>query len=107
MASLPSFVRLLLLAIFVHGAGSAVAQDELRKTFFKDVDAARAAADAVNSYLLAPRSYSAAVKDYQGRSRREKLQDRDHCRTVGEDRAVASNEESPGRCQCEIAPVGT
>jgi len=64
MASLPSFVRLLLLAIFVLGAGSAVAQDELRKTFFKDVDAARAAADAVNAYLLAPRSYSAAVKDY-------------------------------------------
>ena len=64
MASLPSFVRLLLLAVFVLGAGSAVAQDELRKTFFKDVDAARAAADAVNAYLLAPRSYSAAVKDY-------------------------------------------
>ena len=64
MASLPSFVRLLLLAIFILGAGSAVAQDELRKTFFKDVDAARAAADAVNANLLAPRSYSAAVKDY-------------------------------------------
>jgi outer membrane protein OmpA-like peptidoglycan-associated protein len=64
MASLPSFVRLLLLAIFVLGAGSAVAQDELRNTFFKDVDAARAAADAVNANLLAPRSYSAAVKDY-------------------------------------------
>ena len=64
MASLPSFVRLLLLAVFVLGAGSALAQDELRKTFFKDVDAARAAADAVNANLLAPRSYSAAVKDY-------------------------------------------
>ncbi len=64
MASLPSFVRLLLLAIFVLSAGSALAQDELRKTFFKDVDAARAAADAVNANLLAPRSYSAAVKDY-------------------------------------------
>ncbi len=64
MASLPSFVRLLLLAVFVLGAGSALAQDELRKTFFKDVDAARAAADAVNANLLAPRSYSAAIKDY-------------------------------------------
>ncbi len=64
MASLPSFVRLLLLAVFVLGAGSALAQDELRKTFFKDVDAARAAADTVNANLLAPRSYSAAVKDY-------------------------------------------
>jgi len=64
MATLSSFVRLLLLAIFVLSAGSAVAQDELRKTFFKDVDAARAAADAVNANLLAPRSYTAAVKDY-------------------------------------------
>ncbi len=64
MASLSSFVRLLLLAIFVLGAGSAVAQDELRKTFFKDVDVARAAADAVNANLLAPRSYGQAIKDY-------------------------------------------
>jgi outer membrane protein OmpA-like peptidoglycan-associated protein len=64
MASLPSFVRLLLLAIFVLSAGSAVAQDELRKTFFKDVDVARTAADAVNANLLAPKSYSAAIKDY-------------------------------------------
>jgi outer membrane protein OmpA-like peptidoglycan-associated protein len=64
MASLPNFVRLLLLAVFVLGAGSAVAQDELRKTFFKDVDVARTAADAVNANLLAPKSYSAAIKDY-------------------------------------------
>lgn len=64
MASLTSFVRLLLLTIFVLGAGSAVAQDELRKTFFKDVDAARVAADAVNASLLAPRSYGLANKDY-------------------------------------------
>lgn len=65
MASPSSFVRLSLLAVFVLSAGSGVAQDELRKTFFKDVDAARAAADAVNANLLAPRSYTAATKDYQ------------------------------------------
>ncbi len=64
MTSLTSFVRLLLLTIFVLGAGSAVAQDELRQTFFKDVDAARVAADAVNASLLAPRSYGLANKDY-------------------------------------------
>jgi len=64
MASLPSFVRLLLLAVFVLSAGSAAAQDELRKTFFKDVDVARTAANAVNANLLAPKSYSAAIKDY-------------------------------------------
>jgi outer membrane protein OmpA-like peptidoglycan-associated protein len=46
------------------GSGYAVAQDELRNTFFKDVDAARAAADAANASLLAPRSYTSASKDY-------------------------------------------
>ena len=65
MASQSSFVRSLLLAIFVLWAGSSLAQDELRNTFFKEADAARAAADAVNSYLLAPRSYAAATKDYE------------------------------------------
>jgi outer membrane protein OmpA-like peptidoglycan-associated protein len=65
MASQSSFVRSLLLAIFVLCAGFAMAQDELRKTFFKEADEARAAADAVNSYLLAPRSYGAATKDYE------------------------------------------
>ena len=65
MASLSSFVRSLLLAVFVLSAGFAVAQDELRNTFFKNVDAARASADGVNAYLLAPRSYGAATKDYE------------------------------------------
>lgn len=64
MASLPSFVRSPLLALFVLGAGFAVAQDELHDTFFKEADAARAAAEAANASLLAPRSYSAATKDY-------------------------------------------
>ena len=65
MASLSSFVRLLLLAVFVLGAGSASAQNELRNTFFKEADAAKAAADAANASLLAPRSYSAATKEYE------------------------------------------
>jgi outer membrane protein OmpA-like peptidoglycan-associated protein len=65
MASPSSFVRSLLLTVFVLGAGFAVAQDEIRNTFFKNVDAARASADAVNAYLLAPRSYGAATKDYE------------------------------------------
>lgn len=66
MAYLTCFVRLLLLAVFVlsAGSGSAVAQDELRNTFFKEVDAARQAAVAANASLLAPRSYAAATKDY-------------------------------------------
>ena len=65
MASLSSFVRLLLLAVFVLGSGSAAAQNELRNTFFKEADAAKAAADAANASLLAPRSYSAATKEYE------------------------------------------
>ena len=65
MASLTSFVRFFLLAVFILSAGTALAQDELRRTFFKDVDAALAAADAVNASLLAPRSYSSATKDYE------------------------------------------
>ena len=65
MALRPNFVRLLLLAVFVFGLGSAVAQDELRRTFFKDVDAAREAADALDAKLLAPRSYAAGAEDYE------------------------------------------
>ncbi len=64
MASKTSFVRLMLLALFLFGAGSALAQDELRATFFKDADAARESADALDARLLAPRSYAAGVEDY-------------------------------------------
>jgi len=65
MASLSSFVRLLLLALFVLGAGSTAAQNEMRDTFFREADAARKAADAVNAVLLAPKSYLAGTKDYE------------------------------------------
>lgn len=64
MASKTSFVRLMLLTLFLFGAGSAVAQDELRQTFFKDADAARKSAEAMDARLLAPRSYAAGVEDY-------------------------------------------
>ena len=66
MTNLSYFFRRLVLTLVLVGAGSgyAVAQDELRNTFFKDVDAARAAADAANASLLAPRSYASASKDY-------------------------------------------
>jgi len=65
MASKTNFVRLILLAVLIAGAGSAAAQDELRKTFFKDVDAARTAADAVEARLYGPSSYSDAAEDYK------------------------------------------
>jgi len=65
MASKTNFVIFTTFAVLVLGAGFAAAQDELRKTFFKDVDIALAAADEANARLLAPRSYSAGVEDYE------------------------------------------
>lgn len=46
-------------------AGTALAQDELRATFFSDADAALEAADAANASLLAPRSYERAREAYE------------------------------------------
>jgi outer membrane protein OmpA-like peptidoglycan-associated protein len=65
MASMTNFVRLLLLALVITGAGSAAAQDELRNTFFKDADAALTAADAVNARLYGPAAYSDGAEDYE------------------------------------------
>jgi outer membrane protein OmpA-like peptidoglycan-associated protein len=45
-------------------AHAAFADDALRETFFREADAARAAAEKANAELLAPRSYSRAVKEY-------------------------------------------
>ena len=50
-------------------AGTALAQNELRSTFFKEADAARAAAEAANASLLAPRSWSRGVKEYDDAER--------------------------------------
>lgn len=59
------FVRAALIAMLLLGAGTATAQDELRNTFFKEADAAKAAADAANAELLAPRSYQRGMDEYQ------------------------------------------
>lgn len=64
MASTTNFVRLLLLALVITGAGSAAAQDELRNTFFKDADAALAAADEAQARLYGPAAYSDGAEDY-------------------------------------------
>ena len=64
MAVKLGFGRSVLIVTLFLGLGSAYAQDELRKTFFKDADAAKAAADAANAVLLAPRSYSRGMKEY-------------------------------------------
>ncbi len=57
LRSLPAILLLL-------GAHAALAQDALRETFFREADAAKAAAVAANAELLAPRSYSRAIKEY-------------------------------------------
>ena len=57
-------VRILILGVALLAAGSGYPQDELRKTFFKEADAAKAAAEAVNAKLFAPKSYETAMKEY-------------------------------------------
>ncbi|MEE8426532.1 MAG: hypothetical protein V3S15_04545, partial [Woeseiaceae bacterium] len=56
---------MILVATLLLSAGVGNAQDELRNTFFKDADAAKAAADAANANLLAPRSYQRGMKEYR------------------------------------------
>ena len=57
MTVITGYARCVLMASLLLAVASAHAQDELRATFFKEADAALAAADAVNAKLLAPRSY--------------------------------------------------
>jgi len=61
-AGLPKLIVLSLLALVV---GTAYAQDELRKTFFKEADAAKAAAESANAELLSPRNFERGMKEYR------------------------------------------
>ena len=63
MAVQQRFVPCALILTLLLGIGNAYAQDELRKTFFKEADAAKAQADAANAKLLAPRSYSRGMDE--------------------------------------------
>ncbi len=65
MVAKPTLPQLILLATLALGAVNALAQEELRNTFFKDADAAKAAADAVEAEWLAPRSYERGMKEYR------------------------------------------
>ena len=59
-------VRWVLLAALLLASAGTFAQDaELRKTFFKEADAAKAAADAADANLLAPRSYARGMDEYR------------------------------------------
>jgi OOP family OmpA-OmpF porin len=59
-----AYVVCLLIATLLFGATGANAQSELRKTFFKDADAAKIAAENANAKLLAPRSFERGMKEY-------------------------------------------
>ena len=65
MVAKSTLPRLIMLGTLVLGAGSALAQEELRNTFFKDADAAKTAADDVDAEWLAPRSYERGMKEYR------------------------------------------
>jgi outer membrane protein OmpA-like peptidoglycan-associated protein len=55
----------LIAALLLASAGAFAQDDELRKTFFREADAAKAAADAADANLLAPRSYSQGMDEYR------------------------------------------
>ena len=65
MVTKSSFVKFILLGFAVLAASTGYAQSELRKTFFKDADAAKEAAEAAEAALLAPRSYERGLREYR------------------------------------------
>lgn len=65
MVANQGFGRFVLMLMLMLGATTAMAQNELRDTFFKTVDAQKAAAEAANAQLLAPNSYRRGLKEYR------------------------------------------
>jgi len=65
MFAIPTLPRVILLGALALGAAGALAQDELRSTFFKEADAAKDAADALDAEWLAPRSYERGMREYR------------------------------------------
>ncbi len=63
MTGKTGITRCVLAALLLLTSG-AIAQDELRDTFFKEADAAKAAAEAANASLLAPRSWERGMKEF-------------------------------------------
>jgi outer membrane protein OmpA-like peptidoglycan-associated protein len=57
-------LRRVVLALALLFAGQVLAQDELRATFFKDADVAKAAAEAADASLLAPRTWERGMSEY-------------------------------------------
>jgi outer membrane protein OmpA-like peptidoglycan-associated protein len=57
-------MKLVILTAALLAFSGSYAQDELRNTFFKEADAAKAAADAVNAKLYAPKTYENGMREY-------------------------------------------
>jgi OOP family OmpA-OmpF porin len=65
MIVIPRLPLSFILGVLMLGAASALAQDELRSTFLKDANAAKAAADAAEAQWLAPRNYERGMREYR------------------------------------------
>jgi outer membrane protein OmpA-like peptidoglycan-associated protein len=65
MTAQTGYARRLLLVALLFATTAANAQDELRNTFFKDADAAKAAAEAADASLFAPRNFERGMKEYR------------------------------------------
>lgn len=65
MIAKTGLIKFVILAVAVLAAGTGYAQDELRKTFFKEADAALATADAEKAKLYAPKSYTRGMREYR------------------------------------------
>jgi outer membrane protein OmpA-like peptidoglycan-associated protein len=65
MVGTSKWLRLTVLGVSLLVTASAHSQDELRSTFFREADAAKAAADSVNAEVFAPRSYERGMKEYR------------------------------------------
>ena len=65
MVAKTHFVRLIFAALALLAAGQGYAQNELRDTFFKEADAAKAAAEAVDAELLSPRTFERGMREYE------------------------------------------
>ncbi|MDH3620567.1 MAG: OmpA family protein [Gammaproteobacteria bacterium] len=64
MVAKTNFLKLVFMGLALFAAGQAHAQNELRNTFFRDADAAKAAAEAADSKLLAPRTWERGLNEY-------------------------------------------
>ena len=65
MTAQTGYARRLLLVALLFATTAVNAQDELRNTFFKDADVAKAAAEAADANLFAPRSFERGMKEYR------------------------------------------